>query len=169
MKEVTDFSKYTEAELRKILIDNATPIASGMDRVVREITKKYNACDREMLLWFIDQPPYNGKLWVSNPQRILTAEEHAREERRRAMEIEKAQKKRMQRPEVVKEPVIAPRYEIPAWTESYKKKSIITLFKELGCKPVMIAEKTVGIVKMGSYAEIDRIKAAFPDWRVVDV
>jgi hypothetical protein len=83
--------------------------------------------------------------------------------------MEKAQKKRRQRPEVAKEPVIAQHYEIPAWNESYKKKSIIMLFRELGCKPVMIAEKTVGIVRMGSYAEIDRIKAAFPDWKVVEV
>jgi hypothetical protein len=163
MKKVTDFSKYTDTALRKLLIDNAKPIASGMERVTREITKKYNACDREMLLWYINQPPYNGVLWAPDVHK-LTAEE----QRHRVREMEQAQQKRLKRPEVVKMPVITQTYKIPTWKESFKKKGIIEQFKELGCKPVRISDKTVGIVKMGSYARIEEIKAAFPDWQVIE-
>lgn len=169
MVEVTDFSSYTEAELRKILIDNATPACSGMDRVVREIKAKYNACDREMLLWFINRPPYNGKLWVSNPHRVLTAEEYAREERRLEIIMEREQKKRIAAAAkkvprthvVVKAPLVKPPAPPP-------KKDIMVEFRKLGCKPVLIADKVLGIKRMGSYAKIDELKATFSQWEVVE-
>jgi hypothetical protein len=170
MVEVTDFSKYTDAELRKLLIDNAKPIAGGMARVVREITKKYNACDREMLMWFINRPPYNGKLYAPYIKRIITAEIAAREEKRIEVAMERAHKERV-KVAAVKMPKVHTVTQIYAKPPQpkMKEKSIMTQFKELGCKPVMIADHVIGIVRMGSYAAIDKVKATHPDWKVVEV
>jgi hypothetical protein len=169
MIEVVDFSRYTEEELRKLLIENAKPIAGGMDRVVREITKKYKACDREMLLWFINAPPYNGKLWAPDVKRIISAEDAAKEERRLAYEMEKAQKQKINRPKVVKHHAPIPQvYVKPARPKVEKKRSIVDRFKALGCKPVLIADKVVGIKKLGAYARIAAVKAEYPDWQVVE-
>jgi hypothetical protein len=175
MKEVTDFSKYTDVELRKLLIDNAKPTATGMASVVREITKKYNACDREMMLWYINRPPYNGKLYAPDIRRTLTVEEDAREKKRIEAEIEQAQKERIKAvmTKVPKVHVVTPVYARPPQpskpTIMVKEKSILTQFKQLGCKPVMIAEKTIGIINNGDTASINKVKAAYPDWKVVIV
>jgi hypothetical protein len=172
MREVKDFSNYSESELRKLLIENAKPIASGMQRVVREITKKYKACDREMLLWFIKQPPYNGSLWAPDSKPAITVEEAARHERRYAMTWDAAVKKKIDaakthKPKHTATTVVYPM--LPKRQAKPKEIGIIQQFRTLGCKPVLIAEKVVGITRMGAYAEIDRIKAAFPDWKVVEV
>jgi hypothetical protein len=178
MREVSDFSKYTEAELRKLLIENAKPATSGMARVVREITKKYNACDRDMLLWFISRPPYSGKLWAPDSKRILTAEEAEREEKRMVREQERQQKQRIEEqrkratlPKTHR--VVETIYPMPARrkvTKQPKQKGIVEQFKELGCKPVLIADKVVGITRMGSYAKVDAVieQAHKDNWEVIE-
>jgi hypothetical protein len=166
MIEVSDFSKYTDVELRKLLIDNAKPIAGGMSRVVREITKKYNACDREMMLWFIKRAPYYGKLWAPDCGPILTVAERKREEARREREMERMMLKRRNRPKVVHPTVTTVIY--PMRKATKRPASPIARLKAIGCKPVLIAEKTVGIVSKPD-AAIREIKAAFPDWMVVEV
>jgi hypothetical protein len=168
---VTDFSKYTDAELRKLLIDNAKPVAGGMARVVREITKKYNACDREMMMWFINRPPYNGKLYAPDIKRVITTEIAEREEKRIDAEMERIRKERVKvaaRMSYTYHAPVTPVYvKPPTAKEAVKTKSIVTQFRELGCKPVIITDHVIGIVRTGSYVAIDKIKAAHPDWKVV--
>jgi hypothetical protein len=177
MYKVTDFSTYTEDELRRLLIDNAKPISGGMERVTREITKKYKACDRDMLLWFINRPPYNGVLWAPDTRRVIRVEDVAKEDRRMEYEQQKAQKKRIEeqkardrlpKPHAELTPIYVSR-KLPMPPKAPKKPNIMAELKKMGCKPVLIDEKVVGIVRMGSYAAIDKIKADNPDWQVVEI
>jgi hypothetical protein len=163
MTEVSDFSKYTEAQLRKLLIDNAKPACSGMSGVVRAIEKKYNNCDREMLLWFINQPPYNGKLWASEPPRVVTE----REERRIEAAIERMMRaKREKKPAVKVKQVIKPPL-VRAKQLYAPPTDIMGMLYSLGCKPVLIADKVVGISRKTS--AVAKVCARFPDWKVVTV
>jgi hypothetical protein len=166
MIEISDFEKYTDEELRKILIDNAKPECGGMSRVVQAIIKKYNACDRDMLLWFIEQPPYYGTLWVPNHKYILTTKEAEREERKLEREIERQQKKRIEeskrRKSIRQVKIVKQIYIEPPKTD------IFTRFKKLGCEPVLIDTNIIGIKSNARCSKLTRVAKA-EGWRVIEL
>jgi hypothetical protein len=164
MREVRDFDAYTDAELRKLIIDNALPNCSGMQSVVRAIKQKYNACDREMLLWFIRHPPYNGVLWAPDCKRTLTAKEAAREDY--VLECEQAKRQKQRIVATADKPkqhrFVKPLLARPAQLYSVEP-DILAVLRRAGCKPVIIADGIVGVSKVDA-----KIKAAFPQWRFVE-
>jgi hypothetical protein len=64
---IKDFSKYNEKQLRALVIQNA--LDETVDR--QRVYKKYNNCDRDMLLWFIEHT-YGGQLIAPDIGRTVT-------------------------------------------------------------------------------------------------